>query len=83
MDEQALQGMLIGLLPTPAYIFGAIVFGIIGFVAYRFGKKTARSKIKWLGVVLMLYPYVTGSDTRLLYLVGLVLCVALYYYRNE
>ncbi|MFZ6753846.1 hypothetical protein ACO0KY_10785 [Undibacterium sp. Dicai25W] len=83
MDEQALQGMLIGMLPTPAYIFGAIVFGIIGFVAYRFGKKTARSKIKWLGVVLMFYPYVTGSDTRLLYLVGLVLCVALYYYRNE
>jgi len=31
----------------------------------------------------MFYPYVTGSDTRLLYLVGLVLCVALYYYRNE
>jgi len=83
MDEQELQGMLIGMLPTPAYIFGAIVFGIIGFVAYRFGKKTQRSKTKWLGVVLMFYPYVTGNDTRLLYLVGLVLCVALYYYRNK
>ena len=83
MDEQELQGMLIGMLPTPAYIFGAIVFGIIGFVAYRFGKKTQRSKTKWLGVVLMFYPYVTGNDTRLLYLVGLVLCVALYYYWNE
>ena len=83
MDEQELQGMLIGMLPTPAYIFGAVVFGIIGFVAYRFGKKTQRSKTKWLGVVLMFYPYVTGNDTRLLYLVGLVLCVALYYYWNE
>jgi len=68
--------MLIGMLPTPAYIFGAILFGIIGFVAYRFGKKTERTKTKWLGVILMLYPYATGSDTHLLYLVGLVLCIS-------
>ena len=72
-----------GLLPTPAYLFGAIIFGIVGFVAYRFGKKTERTKIKWLGVAMMFYPYVIGSDTRLLYAVGLLLCVAMYVYRNE
>ncbi|MFZ6689782.1 hypothetical protein ACO0K0_18735 [Undibacterium sp. SXout11W] len=83
MDEQELQGMLISMLPTPAYIFGAILFGIIGFVAFRFGKKAERTKTKWLGVILMLYPYATGSDTRLLYGIGLALCVALYYYRKE
>jgi len=75
--------MLFSMLPTPTYIFGAIVFGIIGFVAYRFGKKTERNKTKWLGVVMMLYPYVTGSDTRLLYAVGIILCVAICFYRHE
>jgi len=28
-------------LPSPAYIIGAIVFGIIGFAAYRYGKKAS------------------------------------------
>ena len=83
MNDQEMQSMLFSMLPTPAYIFGAIVFGIIGFVAYRFGKKTERNKTKWLGVVMMLYPYVTGSDTRLLYAVGIILCVAIYFYRHE
>ena len=31
-------------LPSPAYIFGAIVFGIIGIVAYRYGKRTGRPR---------------------------------------
>ncbi|MFZ6847558.1 hypothetical protein [Undibacterium sp. RuRC25W] len=83
MNDQELQGMLMSVLPTPTYLFGAILFGIIGFVAYRFGKKTERNKTKWLGVVMMLYPYVTGSDTRLLYAVGIILCVAIYFYRHE
>jgi len=43
-------------LPSPAYIFGAVVFGIIGFAAYRYGKKAQRTTTKWLGVALMLYP---------------------------
>ncbi|MFZ6692841.1 hypothetical protein [Undibacterium sp. SXout20W] len=83
MNDQELQNLLYSLLPTPAYIFGAILFGVIGFVAYRFGKKTQRVKTKWLGVVMMFYPYVTGSDTRLLYAVGFLLCGAIYYYRHE
>jgi len=83
MNDEEMQGMLMGLLPTPAYLFGAIIFGIVGFVAYRFGKKTERTKTKWLGVAMMFYPYVIGSDTRLLYAVGVLLCVAMYVYRNE
>ncbi|CAN5445931.1 hypothetical protein BH11PSE11_BH11PSE11_30870 [soil metagenome] len=68
-------------LPTPAYIFGAILFGVIGFAAYRYGKKLSLTSTKWIGVALMLYPYVI-SQTWLLYLVGAALCACLYLFRE-
>jgi len=67
--------------PTPGYLFGAILFGIIGWAAYRYGKKTAAPTTKWLGVGLMLYPYGV-SQTWLLYLIGAVLCACLYLFRE-
>ena len=78
---QQLQAMGI-TLPTPAYIFGAILFGLIGYGAWRYGKKTSRKYVKWLGVALMLYPYVVPS-TWMMYVVGLGLCGACYYYRDR
>ena len=79
-DLKTLQAL--GLtLPSPAYIFGAVVFGLIGFAAYRFGKKTGRAPPKWLGVALMIYPYAI-SETWLLYAVGVALCVAVYWNRG-
>lgn len=45
------------VLPTPTYILGAILFGIIGWFAYRRGRKTSVSVLTWAGVALMLYPY--------------------------
>jgi len=68
-------------LPSPAYLFGAILFGIIGYAAYRYGKKSSLSVPKWLGVALMLYPYAI-SDTTLLYVVGALLCAGVYFYRH-
>jgi hypothetical protein len=68
-------------LPSPAYIVGAILFGIIGFAAYRYGKKLSLTYTKWIGVALMLYPYVI-SETWMLYLVGGLLCAALYIFRD-
>ncbi|MCU6434256.1 hypothetical protein LPB67_10785 [Undibacterium sp. Jales W-56] len=82
MEEQQLHSLLEALMPTPAYLAGALLFGILGFAAYRYGKKTGRSKTKWTGVALMFYPYLIGSDTRLLYAVGAVLCAVLYFYRD-
>jgi hypothetical protein len=64
-------------LPTPAYIFGAIIFGIIGFAAYRYGKKSERKLTKWLGVALMVYPYAV-SQTWLLYVAGIALCAGIF-----
>jgi hypothetical protein len=75
-DLKVLQSL--GLtLPSPAYIFGAVVFGLVGIAAYRYGKKSGRPRRRWMGVALMLYPYVI-SETWLLYLVGAALCAALY-----
>lgn len=68
-------------LPSPAYLFGAIVFGLVGLVAWRYGKKTQRPATKWLGVALMFYPYAI-SQTWLLYVVGMALCAGLFYDRG-
>ena len=37
-------------LTSPAYIFGAIVFGLIGLAAFRLGRKSARGLTLWLGI---------------------------------
>ena len=63
-------------MPTPAYLLGTLLFGIVGAVAWWHGKKTARPRAKWLGLALMLYPYAT-PQTWLLYSVGVALSVGL------
>jgi len=68
-------------LPGPMYILGAIVFGLLGYAAYRYGKKAELPAPKWIGVALMLYPYAISS-TWLLYAVGTGLCLGLYVYRK-
>ena len=64
-------------LPSPAYLFGAIIFGLIGLAAFRRGRKSERRAMLWLGVALMLYPYAV-SPTWLLYAVGIALCAGLW-----
>ncbi len=43
-------------LPSPAYIFGLILFGVLGYAAYRYGKRISHDVCKWLGIALMLQP---------------------------
>jgi hypothetical protein len=64
-------------LPGPAYLFGAIVFGLVGIWAFRSGRKNARPRTLWLGVALMFYPYAVSS-TWLLYAIGTGLCAAVF-----
>lgn len=80
-DELETLGTLGFKWPSPAYIVGLIVFGILGLVAYYYGKRTGRPRTRWLGVALMLYPYVVWQ-TWLLYLVGVGLCVAIWFDRG-
>ena len=61
------------VLPTPWYIVGAILFGLIGIVVFRRGKTASNTALKWTGVALMLYPYAL-SETWMLWLTGLALC---------
>jgi hypothetical protein len=68
-------------LPSPAYIFGVLLFSFIGIGVFAYGRKHKRQPVKWIGVALMLYPYVTPA-TWALYLVGCGLCAALYFYRR-
>jgi len=60
------------VLPTPAYILEAVLFGIIGWFAFRQGRKKSAPVLMWTGVALMLYPYAI-SETGLLWLVGIAL----------
>lgn len=80
MDELKAMESMGFTLPSPAYLIGALLFGIVGYAAYRYGKKTARQTTKWIGVVLMFYPYLV-SVTWMMYVVGVSLCVGLYFSR--
>ncbi|HEY2558159.1 MAG TPA: hypothetical protein VGI48_00440 [Caldimonas sp.] len=64
-------------LPSPAYIVGAIVFGLVGLAAYIHGRRVGLPRTRWLGLALMLYPYVVWN-TAMLYLVGIGLCVGVW-----
>ena len=77
MVDELRQLQAMGLeLPSPAYLFGLVVFGLIGFAAFRVGRKTGRRLTMWLGVALMLYPYAVSS-TWVLYAIGVALCAAI------
>jgi hypothetical protein len=84
-DLQALQAASASMgleLPSMAYIVGAILFSTIGYVAWSYGRKRQLTRVKWLGVGLMLYSY-AAFETWILYAVGVALCVALYVWRGE
>lgn len=68
-------------MPTPANLFGSIAFGIVGFGAFMYGKKTAGVKAMVIGVALMVYPYFV-DPTWLLYTIGLALTAALFVFRD-
>ena len=68
-------------MPSPANLFASLFFGLIGIVAFRYGKKSIEAKPMAIGVVLMVYPYFI-PQTWLLYLIGCALCVALFVFRD-
>ncbi|MDO8318936.1 hypothetical protein [Rhodoferax sp.] len=71
--EELKQMQSLGLvLPSPAYLFGALLFGLLGYVAFRRGRKTERNVLTWSGLALMLYPYAV-SETWMLWALGAAL----------
>lgn len=77
MDPQTAVQLLGFSMPSPAYVFAAVVFGLAGIAAYRYGKRAERPVTRWLGVALMLYPYVV-SETWMVYAVGVALCIGIW-----
>ncbi|HPW06153.1 MAG TPA: hypothetical protein PLD78_00820 [Burkholderiaceae bacterium] len=76
MDTPSLIKALGVSLPSPAYLTGAIAFGLVGMAAYAHGKRVERRQTQWIGVALMLFPYAI-STTWLMYAVGAILCAGL------
>jgi hypothetical protein len=68
-------------MPTPSALFALILSSIVGLAAFLYGKKNAAWGPALIGVALMTYPWFV-EQTWLLYGVGAVLCVALYYFRE-
>lgn len=66
------------VLPTPTYIVGAILFGLVGWLSFRRGRKSQRSQLTWVGLALMFYPYAV-TQTWLLWLLGTALSVWVYF----
>lgn len=68
-------------MPGPAALFASLMFGVIGFAAFRYGKQHAVWSPMAIGLALMVYPYFV-SQTWLLYAIGAALCVGLYVLRD-
>ncbi len=79
MNDELASLQSLGLeLPSPAYIVGAIVFGLLGLAAWRRGRRVGPRTTMWLGLALMVYPYAVSS-TLMLYVVGLALCAGVWF----
>ncbi|MDB5812902.1 MAG: hypothetical protein JWM03_1900 [Rhodocyclales bacterium] len=68
-------------MPSPAALFASILFGLIGAVAFGYGKKNASWRPMVVGVALVAFPYFV-SETWLIYAIGSVLCVLLFVLRD-
>ena len=69
-------------LPSPAYLIGASLFGIVGWVAFRRGRKASMGGLTGAGLALMLFPYAV-SETWMLWSIGSALCGWVYFKWNQ
>jgi surface polysaccharide O-acyltransferase-like enzyme len=68
-------------LPSAANLLASVLFGIIGYAAFRYGRKNKSKNPVYIGLLLMLYPFVV-TQTWAMYAVGIALCIALYIFRQ-
>lgn len=62
-------------------LFAAVLFGAIGFVAFRYGRKQARLAPTLIGIALMVYPYFVNG-LLLTWALGALGTVALWFFRE-
>lgn len=63
--------------PSPAWLFGSLLFSAIGYAAFRRGRKSEQQVLTWTGVAMMIYPYAI-PQTWLLWCIGAAFCGWLY-----
>ena len=68
-------------MPTPEELLAIIVFSVIGFGAFRYGKRDTRWQPMVIGILLMGYPFVAPSGFWL-YAIGTLLTVCLFIFRE-
>jgi hypothetical protein len=68
-------------MPSPANLFGALIFGVIGLAAFLYGKKQAKMGPLVIGLLLMIYPYFI-EETWILYATGAALTAAIFFFRE-
>ena len=66
----------------PYNLLAGLMFGTIGWGAWRFGRKLDRSYPKLIGVCLMVYPYFVHHKI-MIWVVGVVLLVILWIKRHQ
>ncbi len=69
------------MFSSPAALLGSILFGAIGFGAFVYGKRMVLYKPMVIGIALMAFPYFV-SRTWMMYAVGCILCLGLYFFRD-
>ena len=62
-------------------LLAAVVFGAIGFVAFRYGRKRGRLAPTLTGIALMAYPYFV-ADLLLTRVLGVLGVAALWFFRE-
>jgi len=61
----------------PAYLFGSLLVGSIGFVLFRYGKAQRRMPHTGVGILMMIYPYFV-SDVSVMLVIAALLSAALW-----
>jgi hypothetical protein len=68
-------------MPEPSVLFAGILFSSIGVGAFLYGKKQAKWAPMLFGAGLVGITFLI-PDTTLLYLAGIGLCAAMYWFRE-
>jgi len=64
-----------------ANLIGGLVFSIIGWLAFRYGRREKSIRPTVIGIMLMVYPYFI-ANTFLAYVIGIGLTAALFLWRE-
>ncbi len=66
--------------PAPSELLAGILFGTIGFMGWRYGRRHQQPTTWALGIALMVYPYLV-SGPLMLWGTGVLLTILLWAWR--